>query len=221
LYQTEAFKPDNSKQPSRDARQVHAHATEGIFPYKAGSIERLLWLAYCSRGYLATNDLPSMRDPLTSELQPLVKSSLRLSEPSGLIIGIDQFVPFIFGWRSTNLVMVRYPPPFDNGWVDFEYRVGSVSNIDGTYLPSSFSAGCFLIERQPVPKRFCATSVTGWVEHAFLEDRKVGLPEISHDANVYDSRFTNAAGFALMYAEQKRAPWLDRSDPKLREAVQS
>lgn len=226
LYRTDEF-PRNAVMPgSRTTTNLlYGYAEDGHFPRSGTSADRILWLAYCSAADLSDNELiPSIRAPKDVDCRPLRMEIERL-QVDGLPLRFQQTCPGYITKREGKAVtrVAHYPPPFDAGWVDFEYQVDAFTNFMGTAIPLLFSAGFYLpLETGGAEMvRFCTTSVSGLVTRVSSLKSAVEMPAFGQRANVYDYRFTNSAGRPLMYVEQKEEHWLRRTDEKLREAIQA
>lgn len=221
MYRTTEFLPSAVPPDAAASTNVFAStnllygfAEEGRFPYAEGLATRVLWLAYCSApAVLAGRGIPSIRDPGNMNRQPVAAEADYMA-PGNLPSRFEQSCPGFFGKREQAFL---FPPPFDHGWVDFEYHVLGHTNYMGTSLPLSFSAGVYVPSQSASSGwvRFCATTITGWVSRAGSLQAPVATPALTQQANLYDYRFTTNSRRPFMYVEEPGGQWLQRTDRNL------
>lgn len=185
-------------------------------PATSSTVQRLLWLAFCSAVHLGTNASPaSIRDPGNADRQPLW-SAWQVSEHSKLPTHFNQACPgYAVKRQGTNATLAPYEAPFDQGWIDFEYRVTAITNAGVLPVPAAFLAGFYLPfgDGGTGLVRTCVSSWTGWVTRAEELLEPIRPPELVDSANVVDHRFKTKTGSPLVYAERSGSNWLNRADP--------
>ncbi len=212
------------KAANHSTNKLYAYARGGTFPAEALHSERILWLAFCSASSLVSgSNLPSFRVPLEGPAQPL-RSQSELLPASRLPLRYEQTAPgFLIFQEGKQPERLKFPPPFDRGFVEFEYRATALTNLNEWVLPMAFEAEFFTIAlgANTNAGRYMANRRRGTVTQIRAVTSEQWQPDIAGGANVYDYRFTNRAGRPFMYVETNQAHWIERDDPHLRQTVQA
>jgi hypothetical protein len=207
---------------NRSTNRLYAFARGGTFPAKVLPSERVLWLAYCSSAsFTAGSNLPSFRAPLDAAAQPL-RCESELLPVSGLPLRYAQTAPgFLVFHDGKQPDRLDFPPPFNQGFVEYEYRATALTNLDQWVVPTAFEARFFAIAIKSATEgaRYMPNQRRGTVTRVAAVTADEWRPQFGEAANVYDYRFTNGAGRLLTYVETNRTSWIERDDPKLRETV--
>jgi hypothetical protein len=127
----------------------------GSFPEKRTTAEQLLWIAYVS-----SPDLPfraPCQFPLTcfdeyenAEAKDFWMETHRVPEATNLLAQIRFYAP----GSGTNKEGVRYrfPPPYDQGWVQATYTVDHWTNTAAGTLPLEFTFKTYIEKQAGDPK---------------------------------------------------------------------
>lgn len=213
-----------SQATNRSTNRLYAFARGGTFPAKALPSELVLWLAFCSAPRLAAGtNLPSFRVPLEAAAQP-VRCQSELLPASGLPLRYAQTAPGFLQFQDGKQPdRLDFPPPFDRGFVEFEYRATALTNLGEWVVPLAFEAEFFTIALGAGTNgvRYMPNRRRGMVTRIRAAASEQWQPDIAEAANVYDYRFTNRAGRLLTYVETNQARWIERDDPHLRQTVQA
>ena len=223
-YQLITFSPGSveaarrSSIPIQSTNLQYAYVREGEFPTHCGSAERLVWLAFCSWKRLSNHlDVPSIRVPEGYyEDGVTVRSSHRLIAEGTLPEWFEQTAPgYVLIRNGTNTQRVYFPPPYDQGFVDFVYGTVAVTNAFGGVFPTAFTGTFFILyaaEPNAKPNRYPCVEMEARVSRLDRSRTDALEPTITSAANVYDYRFGSRVDRPAMFIEDK-GEWVRRNDP--------
>jgi hypothetical protein len=196
---------------------------ELVFPYMASTVQKVMWLAYCSHQFFlsaTSNTIPSL-DNTFAEGRYWRYTFKSLPGAVALPAQFQAFAP-PHTWKQGETER-RYPPPFNQEFLALDYTVEHQTNFHQLVLPLAFEANYYLVVQpgpHASPVRFKSTIIRGLLENVVELSEDDPRPELMSEATIRDTRFDSLAGGPLLY-EEKEQSWLDRSSPTLQEQVAS
>lgn len=199
-------------QPTRSAIVVPSD-----MPRKGTTVERMLWLAFCSAKAIDSHPkLLSINDPAGRS----VKGDITRLQVGGLPLTLIQVTTGIVS-LGTNIPSVDDPEVIKTLSITFTYRVLSATNVNGALIPMRFKGKFHLRDRQPHRTVLAGDTMrfVGTVNDISPALKGPAGITLGGKAYVYDYRFKGPNRVApLMYFETNRQ-WISRTDPHLQNTI--
>ena len=198
--------------------KAEGHVYLGVAPKPDESFSAPIWLAMASRCVINTNQTGRLPQVWPFDDHELLAQEFSLQVQWQILSANGNFPERIvffsdgnyYGRRSGESIIIRAPPPYDQGYTNAIYFVKSITNLGGVSFPKEFA----LLRYKPkfggnsTNDLVLLTEYASTVEH--LEEFHGGkplLPEVPPSVAIVDNRFFSELGQSVVYLSTRQG-WL-------------